>query len=223
MSSRADGRVLRGEESRKAILTRAAQVASVEGLEGLSLGRLAAELEISKSGVFAHFGSKEALQLATIRFASTIFNAEVVEPALRIPPGVGRLCGLYERWLRYSRRRVFPGGCFFSEVTAEFDARSGRVHDRVARSHQDWIDFQRRIVIDARQLGELHDTTDEVRLIFELDALARAANAQAVLHDDDTAYDLAHAAILDRIRAVATNPASPTLQHASPTFRQPSP
>lgn len=206
MTSRADGRVLRGEESRKAILTRAAKLASVEGLDGLSLGRLAAELEVSKSGVFAQFGSKEELQLATIRFAGAIFNTEVVEPALRIPPGVGRLCGLYEGWLRYSRRRVFPGGCFFVEVTAEFDARRGRVHDLVARSHQVWTDVQRRIVIDARQLGELRDTTDEVRLVFELDALARAANAAAVLHDDDTAYDLARAAILDRIRSVATDP-----------------
>lgn len=207
MTSKADGRVLRGEATRRAILVRAAQIASVEGLEGLSIGRLATELRVSKSGVFAHFGAKEELQLATIEFANGVFVAEVVEPAQRIPPGVARLLGLYEHWLRYSRERVFAGGCFFFSVTTEFDARTGRVHDRLARTQSAWIAHQRRIVVDARQLGELDPATDEVQLVFELDALAKAANAEAVLFDDPRSYELAWSAIVARIRSAATDPA----------------
>lgn len=194
--------MLRGEATRRAILLRATEIASVDGLDRLSIGRLATDLLASKSGVFAHFGSKEELQLATIGFAATIFTTEVVRPTLLTPPGVGRLMRLYELWLEYSRRRVFPGGCFFFAVTAEFDARRGRVHDAVAKAKSDWTRFQQSVVIDARQLGELVATTDEVRLVFELDALAQAANAHAVLYDDAGAYDLAHAAITDRIHAV---------------------
>lgn len=199
--------MLRGEATRRAILVRAAQIASVEGLEGLSIGRLATELRVSKSGVFAHFGAKEELQLATIGFANGVFVAEVVEPAQRIPPGVARLCGLYEHWLRYSRERVFAGGCFFFAVTTEFDSRSGRVHDRLAQTQSAWIAHQRRTVVDARQLGELDPATDEAQLVFELDALAKAANAEAVLFDDPTSYGLAWTGILARIRSAATDPA----------------
>jgi AcrR family transcriptional regulator len=207
VTSQRDGRVLRGNATRRAILHRAAEIASVEGLDGLSIGRLATELRVSKSGVFAHFGAKEELQLATIRLANEIFTTEVVEPTLRVPPGAGRLWALYEQWLRYSRRRVFPGGCFFFSVTAEFDARTGRVHDMVADAQTAWTAFQRRIVVDARQLGELHPWTDEVQLVFELDALGRAANSEAVLYNDPKSYDLARAGILARIRSVATGAA----------------
>ena len=207
MTSQRDGRVLRGESTRRAILRRAAEIASVEGLDGLSIGQLATELQVSKSGVFAHFGAKEELQLATIRFASKIFTAEVTEPALCVPPGARRLWALYEQWLRYSRRRVFPGGCFFFSVTAEFDARTGRVHDALTEVNTSWVAFQRRIVVDARQLGELHPSTDEVQLVFELDALGRAANSEAVLYDDPKSYDLARAGILARIRSAATDAA----------------
>jgi AcrR family transcriptional regulator len=207
VTSQRDGRVLRGESTRRAILHRAAEIASVEGLDGLSIGRLATELQVSKSGVFAHFGAKEELQLATIRFAGEIFTAEVMEPALRVPPGAGRLWALYEQWLRYSCRRVFPGGCFFFSVTAEFDAREGRVHDKLAEVNTAWVAFQRRIVVDARQLGELHPSTDEVQLVFELDALGRAANSEAVLYNDSKSYDLARAGVLARIRSAATDAA----------------
>src|SRR6266496_3907018 len=124
-----DGRIERGAHTRHAILERAAAIASVEGLDRLSIGRLATELRASKSGVFAHFGSKEELQLATVQRAGEVFVAEVIAPALRAPGGLRRLWRLCDGWLDYSKRRVFPGGCFFVSVAAEFDARPGRVRE----------------------------------------------------------------------------------------------
>ncbi len=127
-----DGRIERGAHTRRAILERAAAIASVEGLDRLSIGRLATELRASKSGVFAHFGSKEELQLATVQWAGEVFVAEVIAPALRAPGGLRRLWRLCDGWLDYSKRRVFHGGCFFVSVAAEFDARPGRVRDEIA-------------------------------------------------------------------------------------------
>ena len=108
-----DKRVQRGEESRRAVLGRAMQIASAEGLEGLSIGRLATDLHVSKSGVFMHFGSKEELQLATIRAARRVFADHVTSPALTVPPGIGRLWRLSTGFFDYSASRVFAGGCFF--------------------------------------------------------------------------------------------------------------
>jgi AcrR family transcriptional regulator len=184
-----DGRVERGEQTRRQILRRAAEIASVEGLEGLSIGRLATELEVSKSGVFAHFGSKEELQLATVRAAAAIFVRQVVEPALAVPPGPGRLRLLLDGWLAYSEGRTFPGGCFFYAVQAEFDARPGRVRDQVAE-------------LGARWYGLVRDTAAEVpglddpdQVAFELIAFLELANARSVLHDDPRAYERARAAV----------------------------
>src|SRR5437763_10466267 len=117
--AKTDGRIERGDHTRRLILGRAADIASVEGLDGLSIGRLAAELEVSKSGVFAHFGAKEELQLATVRFARDIVVACVIEPALAGPPGLNRLRAVLGNWLTYSRQRIFAGGCFFHTVAAE--------------------------------------------------------------------------------------------------------
>jgi AcrR family transcriptional regulator len=201
-----DGRVQRGEQTRAAVLTRAMDIASVEGLDGLSIGRLAIELDVSKSGVFARFGSKEELQLATVGAAREIFVEHVVRPAFESPPGVGRLWRLCERWLEYARGRVFPGGCFFFAAAAEYDARPGRVRDAVAAALADWAALLARAAEDARQLGELESTCDTRQLAFELDALGVAANGRAVLHDDDTAYDLARTGIRTRLATVATGP-----------------
>lgn len=128
----------RDDRARHAILRRAADIASEDGLEGLSIGRLAADLGVSKSGLFGYFGSKEELQLATIRIAASVYLDEVIQPALAVPPGLGRVRRLCDNWLSYSERRVFPGGCFFFTVTAEFDARPGRVRDAVAAAGLDW-------------------------------------------------------------------------------------
>src|SRR4051812_46434953 len=144
-----DGRIRRGDRTRRLVLRRAVDVASVDGLEGLSLGRLATELELSKSGVFALFGSKEELQLATIDAALTIFRSHVVTPARAAAPGLPRLRAVCEKWLDYSEQRVFPGGCFFSNVGAEFDARPGRVHDAVAAASGSFAAFIRETAEEA--------------------------------------------------------------------------
>ncbi|MGW6504882.1 TetR/AcrR family transcriptional regulator [Nonomuraea angiospora] len=189
----------RDERARQVILRRAADLASQDGLEGLSIGRLAAELGVSKSGLFGYFGSKEELQLATVRTAMSVYVEEVIEPALSVPPGLGRVRRLCESWLSYSQRRVFPGGCFFFAVTAEFDARPGRVRDAVAAAGLDWIRFVTRTVEDARQLGELAGDTDADQLAFELISFMENANVVSLLHDDPNAYERARTAIRNHL------------------------
>ncbi|WP_410564588.1 TetR/AcrR family transcriptional regulator [Amycolatopsis sp. cmx-4-61] len=192
-----DGRLARGDATRRLVLRRAVDVASVDGLAGLSLGRLATELELSKSGVFALFGSKEELQLATIDAALAIFRSHVVTPALEVPPGLPRLRAVCEKWLDYSERRVFPGGCFFFNVGAEFDARPGRVHDAVASASGAFAEFVRATAREAVAMG--HVAADPEVLAFELHALGRAANADAVLNGGTQAYALARRAIHARL------------------------
>lgn len=201
-----DGRVERGNQTRRLVLRRTVDIASVEGLDALSVGRLATELKLSKSGVFALFGSKEELQLATVRAAGRIFLDAVVEPARQSPPGLDRVWQLCARWLDYSERRVFPGGCFFYGVIAEFDAREGAVHDALVRANRDWTGQIERCVAEARDTGELLPDTDVPQLAFELIAPMETANAHSVLHDEPDAYRRAGVAITARLRAAATDP-----------------
>lgn len=205
-SPKLDGRVERGNQTRRLVLRRTVDIASVEGLDALSVGRLATELKLSKSGVFALFGSKEELQLATIRAAARIFLDSVVEPARQSPPGLDRVWQLCARWLDYSERRVFPGGCFFYGVIAEFDAREGAVHDALVRANGDWTGQVEQCITEARDTGGLHPDTDAPQLAFELIALMETANAHSVLHDKPDAYRRAGAGITARLRAAATDP-----------------
>ncbi|MEV4006354.1 TetR/AcrR family transcriptional regulator [Actinomadura sp. NPDC049753] len=200
-----DGRLAKGEQTRGTILRRAADIASADGLEGLSIGRLATELRISKSGVFTHFGSKEELQLATVRTAAEVFRAHVIEPALAVPEGIGRVRALLDAWQRYQRERVFPGGCFFHSTMAEFDARPGRVRDAIAASQRDWRAFLERCLREARDLGEIEAATDVSQLAFELDALCRTGGAYALLHDDPSLFERASHAMSTRLAAVAAS------------------
>ncbi|WP_327233378.1 TetR/AcrR family transcriptional regulator [Streptomyces sp. NBC_01317] len=203
--TQSDGRVARGNQTRQLILGRAVEIASVEGLAALSMGQLASELNLSKSGVFALFGSKEDLQLATIRAAITVYLEHVVQPARDLPPGIGRLWRLCTGWLTYSRERVFPGGCFFYSVTAEYDAREGKVHDTVAAARTNWLSYMEQVAREAQRVGELAEDADIPQLVFELVAFLEMANAESVLHNDFTCYDKADKAVLSRLRAVATD------------------
>jgi AcrR family transcriptional regulator len=196
----------RDEQARTTILRRAADLASVDGLDGLTIGRLAGDLGLSKSGLFGYFGSKEELQLATIRAARTVFIGEVVEPALSVPSGMGRVVRLCENWLDYSERRVFAGGCFFFAGATEFAARPGRVRDALSTAHTDWVRLVTRTVKDARDLGELAADVDAEQLAYELIAFTTAANAAAVLHDDPASYERSRVAVRRRLVEVATDP-----------------
>ncbi|TDC15474.1 TetR/AcrR family transcriptional regulator [Actinomadura bangladeshensis] len=200
-----DGRLLKGEQTRNAILCRAADIASAEGLEGLSIGRLATELHISKSGVFTHFGSKEELQLATVRKAAAVFREHVVEPALAVAEGLGRVRVLLDAWQRYQRAPVFPGGCFFQSTMAEFDARPGRVRDAIAASQRDWGAFLERCLREAQERGEIDASADVPQLAFELDAVCRGGAAGALLHDDPVLYGRAARAMEARLAAVTAS------------------
>ena len=121
-----------GERTRAAILRAATSLATVDGLEGLSIGHLAAATGISKSGLYAHFGSKQELQLATVEEAERILTAEVIQPALAARPGLAQLAAVCEAYFSYLQRRVFPGGCFFAATALEMGTRPGPVKDRVA-------------------------------------------------------------------------------------------
>ncbi|AHH19695.1 putative transcriptional regulator, TetR family [Nocardia nova SH22a] len=180
-------------------------IASVEGLESLSVRRLATELEVSKSGVFAQFGSKEELQLATVRAAIDVFSARVIRPAMKVPAGIRRVRALAESWLDYAQQPVFEGGCFFISTAPEFDTRPGRVRDALASARRDWHTLYASIVTEARQLGEIHADIDPADLAFEFDALARIAAEDAALLDDSARYDRARRIIANRLRAVATD------------------
>ncbi|MFI6153841.1 TetR/AcrR family transcriptional regulator [Kitasatospora sp. NPDC051170] len=206
-----DRRLLRGEETRRAVLRRAVEIASVEGLEALSIGRLATDLGLSKSGVFAGFGSKEELQLATVRAARRIFADAVVAPVADTPPGLAHARALCESWLAYSRARIFPGGCFFYEVTAEFDARPGTIRDALAACSREWHETVTATLAEARATGGLRPDTDLGDLAFALVSVLETANSQAVLHEEDTPYQRAERLLLRLLRAEATDPADPAL------------
>ncbi|MEE1737849.1 TetR/AcrR family transcriptional regulator [Streptomyces sp. BE147] len=198
-------RIEQGTDTREQVLGRAVQVASAQGLEGLSLRGLAGQLKLSTNEVFALFGSKEELQLATVQRAVTIYVEHVLKPARAAPAGLGRLWILCESWISYSRERVFSGGCFFYATIAEFDAREGRVHDALASAQTGWITFVEQTVEEARALGELAEDTDVSQLAFEIIAFLELANAESVLHDNTIGYTKAARAILGRLRSCATD------------------
>jgi AcrR family transcriptional regulator len=188
-----------GERTRRAILLAAAELATVEGLDGLSIGRLAKAIGMSKSGLYAHFGSKAELQLAAIETAGGIFAEEVVRPALSEPEGVARLRGICEAFLGHVERRVFPGGCFFASAASELDTRPGPVTERVAAFQLEWMRTLERLVGEAQERGEIDDEADAAQLAFELNALLLGANASFVLHGDASALERARLGIGDRL------------------------
>jgi AcrR family transcriptional regulator len=188
-----------GERSRRRILEQAAQLATIEGLEGLSIGRLARATGMPKSSVYVLFGSKEQLQLATVEAARISFLHEVVQPALSAAaPGRERLQGLCDGYLSYVERRVFPGGCFFVAASAELGARPGPVHDLVAAYQQEWRNLLEHEAREATARDELPDT-DPAQLAYELGAILAGTNIIAVLHDDNGAIERARTAIHRRL------------------------
>jgi AcrR family transcriptional regulator len=188
-----------GERTRGAILRAAASLATIEGLEGLSIGHLADAIGMSKSGLYAHFGSKQELQLATVEEAERIFAEEVVQPALAAPPGLAQLAAVCEAFFGYVQRRVFPGGCFFAATALEMGTRPGPVKERVAAIQSGFAALLRGFAAIALEQHELPAREDPDRLAFELHAILLAADAKSVLLDDPTVLDLARQIVHQRL------------------------
>jgi AcrR family transcriptional regulator len=200
----ADGRRRRGNATRESILQAAADLASVEGLEGLTIGRLATELGMSKSGLFAHFGSKEELQLATIDAARRRFVDHAIRPSRQLPRGRARLEAMLLDWLTYYRSGVFRGGCFFDTVKAEFDSRpDSAVRDVIAEDVRQFLAFLAREIEKAQETGDLDPSVDPTQLAFELDAFGGAANHQFQMMRDPAVFDRAAAAIRTRLNQIS--------------------
>src|SRR5262249_10494319 len=191
-----------GARSRDAILREAARLATVEGMDGLSIGRLADAVGMSKSGLFAHFGSKQDLQLATIETANALFAELVVEPASTAPSGVERLRHLTEAYLGWIQS-PYPGGCFFASVAAEMDTRPGAVRDRVVEFLNEWLHTVETAVRDARAEGAIDSAEDVEQLTFEIEAHLLLANTVFVITHDAKAIERARKAIESRLAAAA--------------------
>src|SRR6516165_354608 len=183
-SEGSEPRVSKGQASRETILRTAAMLATTRGLDGLSIGDLAAEVGMSKSGLYAHFKSKEELELATIETAAAVFETEVLQPAARAHAGTGRLRALVEAFLSHLERRVFPGGCFFAAVAAELDTRPGPARDRIVDVLNSWLSLLRQCILDAQASGEIDPQAEVAQAAFEIQAMLLAGNYQFVMTND---------------------------------------
>ncbi|MGH2907483.1 MAG: TetR/AcrR family transcriptional regulator [Solirubrobacterales bacterium] len=174
--------------TRERILAHAVQIASAEGLEALTIGRLATDLGMSKSGLFGHFGSKEELQLATINAGSEIFARTIIVPALKKPAGDERLTALAENFIGYLEKSTFDGGCFWGSVSAEFDNRPGPVRDLIQEKLGHWLNV-------LREQAKAAGADDPDQLAFELHALGQGANSSYQLFGDPAVFDRARRSI----------------------------
>jgi AcrR family transcriptional regulator len=202
-----DKRRLRGDESRRAVLDHAVQYATVDGLEGLTIGRLADASGHSKSGIATLFGSKEQLQLAVVAAAREVFIDTVVAPARRdTPRGLVRVCRLLSDWLAYSHDRVFRGGCFFGATSVEFDAKPGVVRDAIIAASRDWEGYLAGSIEHAMAAGELPLLDDAPQLAFEMVSFLEAANTRSLLYDSVEPYRRAEVALRSRLIALGGDP-----------------
>jgi AcrR family transcriptional regulator len=184
----------KGEKTREVILDRALRMASELGLEGITIGRLADELDLSKSGLFAHFSSKENLQVETLDRAAGRFTEVVVRPALAVPAGEPRLRALFEGWLDWPKRVRQPGGCIFAAAAAELDDRPGPARDRLVELQREWLATIERVVLRAKEVGHLGEHVDPAQLAFELLGITLSLNYHARLLRDPRARERAMAA-----------------------------
>lgn len=205
---RVDGRRVRGDESRRAILTHAVDTASVDGLEGLTIGRLADAAGRSKSGIATLFGSKEQLQLAVVAAAREIFIEHVAAPArASTERGLGRVCALLTLWIDYSETRVFRGGCFFAATSVEFDSKPGPVRDAIVAASSEWEDYLTISIEYAMAAGELPELVDARQLTFELVSFLEAANTRSLLYASAEPYARAATAARSRLTSLGGDPA----------------
>jgi len=184
-----------GERTYQAILDAAMRLASIEGLNGLTIGRLATELGVSKSGIFAHFRSRERLQHETLAAARVVIDREVIVPALAAPPGLGRLDAMTQAFFSYVERGVFPGGCIFANLLAEMDARPGPIRDEITEDFSGWRALIQEWIEQAQDLGEITAGADAAQMAFEIDAMLDYANYMYLLLRDPEQLDRGRTAI----------------------------
>ena len=176
--------MLEARDTRAAILRHAAEVGSMEGLEGITIGRLASDLDLSKAGVIGHFGSKEDLQLETLQLGADLFREHVWARARHHTPGMPRLLAICEAWSAYLEDSPLPGGCLIAAVSFEFDNRGGRVHDAIAELARTWRDTLLREIRIAIDAGDLPADSDSEQIAFTLEALASGVNPARMLLGD---------------------------------------
>ena len=194
-----------GVKRRELILNAAARLATVEGLDGISIGRLADHIGMSKSGLYAHFGSKEELQLATIDKAQEIFHAEVVEPSMTEDP-LAMMEALGRNFLSHLEREVFPGGCFFAYTSAELGPRPGPIHRKVADITGQWTVLFVELLEAAQAAGAIKADEDVRQLAFELDAYLILGNFGYVMEKTQEPLERASRAFQDRLNRAKTQP-----------------
>ena len=192
-----------GERSRNAILREAAQLATVEGIGGLSISRLADAVGMSKSGLFAHFGSKQELQLATMQAAGALFGEHVLDPAAARAQRLAQLRQLAENYLLYVEAATFPGGCFFASVASEMDTHPGPVRDVAIQFMADWLELLERIIREGQSEGEIDADVDPGQLAFEIESSLFLANALFVMNPDSKPTERARRALERRFEEVA--------------------
>jgi AcrR family transcriptional regulator len=194
-----------GVRTQATIVREAVSLATVDGLEGLSIGNLAAALGMSKSGVYAHFGSKQELQSAAVEEAGRIFNAEVIEPALAAPPGLPQLLTVCDAFFDHLQRRTFPGGCFFAGAALEMGTHPGPVREQIASFQSGFTALIRQFVNTALERHELPADEDPEALTFELNGIILAANTNFVLHQDSQTLDIARRVVRRRLGITTTS------------------
>jgi AcrR family transcriptional regulator len=198
--SRADG-----AKSRQTILEAAARLATTRGLDGLSIGELAEHIGMSKSGLYAHFKSKEELELATIDTAAEIFERDVIRQVPESCSGLERVTALTEAFIAHLTRRVFPGGCFFAAVAAQLAPNPGRARDRVLRMHAAWMEQFLAALRQARDTGDIPRDTDLDQVAFEITSMMFRANFSWIATDDPRTLDRARVGVQNAL-ARAANP-----------------
>jgi AcrR family transcriptional regulator len=196
----------KGRETRQAVLDEAARVASRVGLGGLTIGSLAASTQLSKSGLFAHFQSKEALQLQLLEHTRARFIDLVIRPALTAPRGEPRVRELFRRWLDWDAQAL-PGGCLFVAASAEYDAQPGPVRDRLAQDQRDWMDAIAQVFRTGVSEGQFRPDADPGQFAYDLHGVMLAYHhASRLLGDPDAAARATRA--FEALLAAARRPAS---------------
>lgn len=203
-TSKESGTQSKGEKTREAILQKSLRLASAEGLGAITIGRLAGELSMTKSGLFVHFGSKTKLQLETIATAQQSFYAEVTEPAGN-REGIARVWALCDLWLKHMQKRAYPGGCFFTSTFFAHEGRSNVLRDEITAVLKDWHKALKSAIRKAQSREEIADKVEAGKVAFELIALVIGGYWTAQLLTDDGAWDKSRALIVERLRDHATD------------------